>query len=328
MSTWKSGHSELEPVRSILKRLDDCPTNLVRSECASFKDALTAVPQVQILLELLISEYQGEFGTIAATLAHDPNSDYSGLEFIDSGHARAAFGILMLNVLLTEQHTRADFLPAVTKLGLLYLGQKGFGSTVTTSQAIREFSRVFLAPVVDFLESQISFEDSLIGAIRQYKLKTESLSKWRWDGNLPKRENDLSYDFFAFLFDQGIPFSIESRSTADGSRVDCLVPSTSNHQLPIEIKIFDGKKRGKSYLEKGLAQSWDYARRFDSPLAIYLVFIIAENYTLNFPGSPISAGLIMDVDSDRRQLSVSVNLNWTLSASEAGKATVVDVAKK
>jgi hypothetical protein len=95
--------------------------------------------------------------------------------------------------------------------------------------------------------------------------------------------------------------------------------------LPIEVKVFDAKGRGTSYISGGLAQTCEYAKKFNSAEACFIVYNVAEDTTLNLPGICTGPNIISIQLETVNIHSITIDLCRTLSASHAKKLKRIDI---
>ena len=141
-------------------------------------------------------------------------------------------------------------------------------------------------------------------------------------GNIEKQ---LKRDFFLYLFDNGVNFSIESESPAGGAEVDILAVLPELGPLPIEVKVFDGKKRDIAYISGGLSQACEYARTFNSSEAYYIVYNVAKNTRIVLPGVSNESQIIEVPFPPLTINSIIINLCNTYSASQAKNLKTVTI---
>jgi hypothetical protein len=315
-------------LEEILGRLERCPLNLVRVELDMFYNALQRNVYLITLLTDILQRNEEALGAKAASIVSDiRSSTWADLEFANSAALRAAVGYQVCECLLGERKAIMCG-KKVIHLGERYAAYQGIHKP-SEADAIRVFSEVFLHPLVSYLRGALEIQDQVVLLLSRYKQRSEwfpdeGLIKAAQD-NTRRLENRLKKDFLRYLFDNGMVFSVESQAPPGGGEADVLPLLPDVGPLPIEVKVFDGKSRNQSYISRGLAQAGDYARRFNSAYACYIVYNVAENTILELPGTATASNVIRTSVAGVDVLSIVANVCITLPASQASNLNRVSI---
>ena len=133
---------------------------------------------------------------------------------------------------------------------------------------------LFLLPFYEHIDEQIDDQRLMLNTLLRYKARSEwfyrnqllSLMK----NNSQKAEKLLALDFYSYLHDQGLDFTIEP-SSLSGS-IDIIAAQGTNDPLLADAKIFDADGRGKSYICKGFNQIYTYTQQYNEAFGYLLIF--------------------------------------------------------
>lgn len=150
-------------------------------------------------------------------------------------------------------------------------------------QLTREAMKEFFEPVYVYIDERISSMDLLQHFLVRFKLRSEWFEKEELYGlykkDTSKGEEILDRALRSYLFDQGINFPF-SKPRSPSGEVDIL-PLIEQKPMPLEVKVFDGNGRSRSYVRQGFRQAFTYAKDYGEPLA-YLVIFNVSPYDLIF----------------------------------------------
>jgi len=148
-----------------------------------------------------------------------------------------------------------------------------------TQEALKEI----FVPVCKYIDEKTVSIDSFHYLLVRFKLKSEWFEKDDlfnlYSRDTTKGESILDNALRAYLFDQGIDFPFSKPSSPSGE-VDIL-PVIEQKPIPLEIKVFDGDGRSRSYIRQGFKQAFSYAKDYGEPSA-YLVIFNVSQYDLMF----------------------------------------------
>jgi len=323
----------VQDLEIILERFKRSPLNVARSELEMFRRTLERDHVFLTVIEKVIQTEQEALGAKAATLVKDPqHSMWADLAFATTPPLRAAVGYQVCLCLLESYKKPDEFGSKLTALGLFYLDHQGLNvQNPSYLDCMKVFAEVFLEPLVVYLRSGLEIEERVLSLLSRYKQRSEwfgidlSMGTGDKEDNI-EFEKRLKKDILRYLFDNGIDFSVESQIPAGGGKVDILPVLRDWGQLPIEVKVFDGKSRSRQYISSGLAQAADYARKFNKSSAYYIVFNLQEDSVLIIPGSAIGRSIIRTTIHGVDIYSAVCNLGIKLPSSEAAKLQRIEVA--
>lgn len=322
--------STISQLETILTRFQNCPLNLFRVELDMFLQTLTSDVHLNSLLTEICRSNEQMLGAKASTFVKNiPSSAWSDLKDFNSASLRAAFCYQLCQCLIGESSTIMCG-KNVVAIGTFYGQYQGRSGQLSSSEAIRIFSDLFLQPLVSYLRSATEIRHRILMLLSRYRQRSEWFTdkteiKTLLDGER-NLEKALKIDFLRYLFDNGIDFSVESQYPPGGGEVDVLAVLPELGPLPIEVKVFDGGKRGASYISGGLAQAAEYAKKFNSSETYYIVYNVAENRTLSLPGISVGFNVVRVQLTPVTVYSIVVNLGITLPASQAKSLESVSVS--
>jgi len=302
---------------------------LFRVELDIFLKTLNSDIHLTSLLIEICRANERTLGAKASTFVKDiQSSAWKDLKDFNSADLMAAFCYQLCQCLLGEPNTIICGKKAVA-IGNFYGQGIGESRQLSNSDAISIFSDLFLQPLLSFLRSATELRHRILVLLSRYRQRSEWFSDkvgikalLENGTNLEKR---LKIDFLCYLFDNGIDFSIESEYPQGGGEVDVLAVVPEIGPLPIEAKVFDGVGRGASYISGGLAQTRDYASKFNSSQAYYIVYNIAKDTELSLPGISTGSNVVRIQLTPVTVYAIVVNLFRTLPASQAKNLKSVNI---
>lgn len=324
----------VEDLEIILERFARSPANLARIELEMFRRTLDQDPVLFPLIERIIQTSGDTTGSKVATLIENPNSlgyMWGDLHFAPTPELRAAVGYQFCVISLDSYRKPQVFASKLEDLGRYYWSFQGLNAQKPSFlDCLKVLAGVFLDPLIIYLRSGIGIEEKLLSILVRYKQRTEWFGLDLTTGAEDKEDNNrlekrLKKDILRYLFDNGINFSVESQIPAGGGKVDILPILRDWGQLPIEVKVFDGKSRSRQYVSSGLAQAADYARKFNKPSAYYVVFNVKEDSILLIPGSAIGQNIVRTTIQGVAIYSLVCNLGIKLPSSQAAKLERIEV---
>ncbi len=313
----------------ILSRLEKCPLNLFRVELEMFLNILKSDTNLNSVISHIIISNQNELGAKASNIVNNIRSSiWTDLSFANSAALRAAVGYQVCECMLGEQNPIKCGKNAAA-IGLTYASYRGITQNPEWAAAIRVFAEIFLQPLVSYIRGALELHHRILLLLSRYRQRSE----WFKDDdkvndileNRGEIEKQLRRDFFLYLFDNGIDFSIESESPIGGTEVDVLAVLPELGPLPIEVKVFDGIKRNSAYISGGLAQACEYARAFNSSEAYYIVYNVSENRRIILPGESNQGHVVRAQLSSININSIVINLRTTYPASLVKNYSLVDI---
>lgn len=194
---------------------------------------------------------------------------------------------------ITAQHELAQFATETEQFGFVYrvvqhcaqqplanhLGPEvNIGHAISNERkhddALNHFREMFLEPLYEYIDDALDQQGAVLSLLVKYKRKVEWFEREAAAGMAEADERTLAKHLYAYLFDQGLDFHVEPQSAS--GEADLVAP-----QLVLDAKVFDGARRGTSYLASGVHQVHTYARDFNQEVG-YLVVYKTCPETLDF----------------------------------------------
>ena len=142
----------------------------------------------------------------------------------------------------------------------------------------------FFMPFYEYVDRHIEENTSVLCLIEKFKLRSQWFDREYlfkiFNSNLNIGESKLETITRKYLFDNGIDYPF-STPASDSGRADIVANLHTSDPLIIEIKIFDGKSRNKSYIQKGVTQIIEYMTDYNKSVG-YLVIFNVCNKDLKF----------------------------------------------
>ncbi len=169
----------------------------------------------------------------------------------------------------------------------LHLGCR-FGNTSEYRRGAESFTEHFIEPLFDYIDEQIDDRRTILGLLLKYKHHVEWFRRdelrVKFEADTQRGEKNLARDFYAYLHDQGLDFSIEPSSIS--GEADLISAQTGDDRLVADVKIFDpANGKNVSYLYKGFAQVYRYTQDYNDPFGYLVVFkTCREDLAVNAAG--------------------------------------------
>ena len=312
-----------------LNRFQSCPLNLFRVNLDIFLSTLDSDIHLTSLVTDICKSHEVILGDKTSTFVKNVGSSaWTDLKDFNSASLMAAFCYRLCQCLLDEPSPIVCGKNALA-IGYYYGGHLGKASNMSASDSISVFSDLFMQPLVAYLRSASEVRHQILVLLSRYRQRSEWFKDRTQVEQLQNEgvnlEKGLKMDFLCYLFDNDISFSIEAETPSGGGEVDVLAVLPELGALPIEVKVFDGKKRGVPYITRGLAQTCEYARKFNCYEAYYIVYNVAENTTLSFEGGSIQSNVIRIPIASYIIHSIVIDLRITLAASLAKNLLSVNI---
>ena len=194
----------------------------------------------------------------------------------------------------------------------------------------RGFAERILRHLFDYLDERIGEESSVLYVLERYVRRVEWFDRQdlydKAIGDPRKTEDVYDSDLRRFLFGEGVnmPFS-QSRSASGLS--DVISDLDTEDPLVCEVKVFDGKDRGKRHLGSGVNQAVQYATDYSKRVA-YLVAINLSGRQLDLPNESDSKAWPPYVTIAGVQVYlISIRALPTVSASKQGKPAPIRITR-
>ena len=142
---------------------------------------------------------------------------------------------------------------------------------------IGRFKEIFVQPMTDYLDETCETPSTILAILVRYKQKCEWFQRDylfnRWHTDPARGEDRLAFHLYEFLFDCGVPFSIEPRSIT--GRADLVTHQHGVEPFLADAKVF-AEATSKSYLAKGLHQVCQYCEDHNYPFGSLVIFNVAD----------------------------------------------------
>jgi hypothetical protein len=207
-----------------------------------------------------------------------------------------------------------------TRIGVDYASS--FSHQKDFNDCWREFAQRILQPMFDFLDERIGGESSVLYVLERYVRRVEWFDRQDLYDKAVARPNKAEevydFDLRRFLFSEGINMPFSQAKSASGLS-DVVSDLDTEDPLVCEVKVFDGKDRGKRHLGSGVNQAVQYATDYGKQVA-YLVVINLSGRQLDLPNeSDLKAWPPYVTIAGVRVYLVTVRALPTPSASKQGK---------
>lgn len=147
------------------------------------------------------------------------------------------------------------------------------------NEAIRSFCHDAVGPLFDYLQLQLSPQNNLIHLLERYRRRVtwfEQSRLWEmYQQDTRNGERNYEKDLRRFLFEEGIDYPLSEPASPSGM-VDVLAHPDSDSPLACEVKLFDGRQYGISYLAKGLQQAFRYTQDFGYSEGYLVIFNLSD----------------------------------------------------
>lgn len=178
------------------------------------------------------------------------------------------FGFVYRVVQHCAQQPLGNHLGPEVKIGLALSSERKY------EEALNHFREMFLEPLYEYVDDALDQQGAVLSLLVKYKRKVEWFEREALADLAAGDERRLAKHLYAYLFDQGLDFQVEPQSVS--GEADLVAP-----ELVLDAKVFDGARRGVSYLASGVHQVHTYARDFNQEVG-YLVVYKTCPETLDF----------------------------------------------
>lgn len=203
------------------------------------------------------------------------------------------------------------------------------------TDAVRTLVQRVVVPLFDYLSEQVTRSSTMLYHLERYVRRLE----WFEQDALYARYQEMSAqkgqkaedvydtDFRRFLFGEGVNMPYSQAKSPSGLS-DAIAEVDDEDRFIGEIKLFDGKNRGKRELGKGLNQAIEYAHDWGTPSA-YLMIVNLSGRVLELPSDGLKEAWppYLDVGNVRVYMIVARGLPQE-SASKQGKPQPVVVKRE
>jgi len=154
------------------------------------------------------------------------------------------------------------------------------------------FLEHFFMPLYEYLDGHIEEYSSVLYIIEKFKLRSQWFDRKRlYDLYLldtSKGENVLDKVLREFLFDNGVEYPFSTPASSSG-RADIIASLHTPDPIIVEVKIFDGDGRSKSYIRQGFRQIHDYMTDYNKNVGYLVIFNVCDKdlqFRLTDPNKP------------------------------------------
>jgi len=314
------------------------PGKLVITEVKTLLQMLDADAVTKTLLATLYARESSTVKEYPTALVKGENAQLYDLNFATTLGSRAALGYGVLQAIIVHT-SNLDTQQSYTKVEKLCAPYVDLSAGIRSKDRIvGRLVHIFVEPVINYIEITLEADDFVCKTMVKYKQRCEwfegeQLKKLVMQGckdkgprNYDDVERRLKRDFYHYLFDQGLDFSIEVVSPGETGKADVMTGMLGNdHRLIVETKVHDGKSRNEKSVEDGVPQAAYYATDWGEPYVYLLVYNVAKNTKLIFKPSTPRGGTFVFTCRGVQVRAISVDLENDLSPSRASKLNEVSI---
>lgn len=232
-------------------------------------------------------------------------------------------------------HTKTNLeQAALAFFGMKYCGEAGenrspenrLGFPFDRHHPINGFRTTFIIPLYNYLTEQLEDGNYIVSSLIQYKSKVEWFGKQElftlYNSDSQSGEKNLIYHLYEYLFDQGIPFTIEP-TTASG-RPDLLANQTGPDYIIADAKVYKG---GKAHVKQWLNQVYTYTQDYNESIGYVVIYNIADEIPV-IESDDLASTLPVIVHNQKTIFFLVVDINADRkSASTRGSLKTVGITK-
>lgn len=159
-------------------------------------------------------------------------------------------------------------------------------------EGTRFFIEQFFMPFYEYLDQHIEDLGSVLYVIEKFKLRSQWFEREQlfklYTSDTTKGETQLDKTLRKFLFDNGIEYPFSTPASESG-RADIVASLHTPDPVIIEVKVFDGDGRGKSYIKKGIKQINEYMKDYSKDVGYLVIFNVCDKdlcFSLNCTEKP------------------------------------------
>lgn len=154
------------------------------------------------------------------------------------------------------------------------------------------FAEQFFLPFYEYLDQHIEDISSVLYIIEKFKLRSQWFERGKlydlYNSDTSTGEAKLDKSLREFLFDNGIEYPFSSPASASG-RADIVASLHTPDPVIIEVKVFDGASRGRSYIRQGFRQISEYITDYSKDVGYLVIFNVCDKelrFSLNCSDKP------------------------------------------
>jgi hypothetical protein len=186
-------------------------------------------------------------------------------------------------------------------------------------------------PLVNYLLAQLGTASEMLHHLARFKRQVEWFEQGplyeRYQGDTQRGEDVYDTALRRFLFAQGIDYPFSQPRSASG-KADVIAGVESDDPLVCEVKLFNGKSHGISYLAKGVNQAIRYAHDYGKAVGHLVVVNLSDSKLLLPNDDPEEASPPRIVTQGVTVFMVVVQGRPLPSASKEGTLPAVDVTRE
>lgn len=247
----------------------------------------------ELLTGLLVREEDRVMPYVAAITYTQPAAGAPPLGELATPARRAALGLLLIESILQDRRSSSlDTGNRLTGIGRRYQ-PRGHGDG-SDAQALSNFVRVFVAPILYYLAYERNTGDLVRTTLLRYKQRCEWFERDRLmeiaqtkdaRNQVNLIEKRLKADLYRCLFDSGMEFAVDPYTPPRSAKPDLVSAKLPDgHKLVLEVKAYDGAGSSAAVSE-GIKQAKCYADEWGEPVGYCLVYNVATRATLEIAGA-------------------------------------------
>ena len=234
-----------------VRRLNSCSHLLFHSSLVQFWDYLQSQPLTAGVLAKLDERAQPYFNEIEGLTARREMAQFT------TEAEQYSFVYRVVQHCAAQPLSR-DWGPEL-RIGIALSNNSKF------EPALNLFREMFVEPLYEYLDDALDQQGAVLSLLVKYKRKVEWFEREALVQFAANDERKLARHLYAYLFDQGLDFQIEPQSAS--GEADLVA-----HDLVLDAKVFDGARRGLSYLASGVHQVHTYARDYNQEVGYLVVY--------------------------------------------------------
>ncbi len=212
---------------------------------------------------------------------------------------------------------------------LIHTVARPFDGSTNYEDCLNVFREVFLEPFYEYVDENLDDERATLGVLLRYKKRSEWFfaEQLRTQaGKEPRRaEAALALDLYAYLWDHGIDFAIEPSSVR--GEVDLIGAQEGADPLLADVKIFDAKSRGKTYMRKAFRQVYTYCQQYNRPFG-YVVIFKTTSRDLHFALTQLSSDIPFLTYNHKTIFFLTIDIHdYALAVSQRSPLTTVEITE-
>jgi len=267
-----------------------CPLALFPSACRHLLAWIEASPFVASQLATIDHRARGFEARMRDDLPRHDGRAFSveGPWTADTREDAAALALAALRY-VSEQDLSDGATNEAMLLAFVLAGNVEDGHTLAT--IVDVLRDVAVQQLSEFIDEEIDGRHAVLGLLVKYQARSELYRRHRLrdaaENGIERRTGEaaLAFDLYEYLHDQGVDFSIESKSAS--GRPDLIARARPGTRIVADAKyIPDGSAPSKAIgvVGAGFRQVRDYCRDHNEPVG-YLVIFVASDITIDIKGS-------------------------------------------